>query len=378
MKKAMVVFGTRPEAIKMAPVVRELLSEDSTYRPVVVVTGQHRELLHQALEMLEIEPDIDLSLMKPNQSLAEFASTALSSLSDVIKSENPDLILVHGDTSTSFIGALAAYYNQVPVGHVEAGLRTDSIKSPWPEEGNRRLIGRLTKFHFAPTSRSAENLLKENIDQNTIFVTGNTVVDSLLWVKNKLDTSPTFKEEFATRHPYIEVDEEIVLVTNHRRENFGDGMRNVYNAVKRLAVEYPLKQFIFPMHLNPNARRPAEEILSESANVHLIAPLDYQDFVYMLATASLIITDSGGVQEEAPSFGTHVLVTRQSTERPEGIEAGVAVLVGTDEDEIVEQANKILKKTTKRSPIDGILNPYGDGTAARQIIRALNDHSHGN
>lgn len=357
----------------MAPVVRALKAKGSAYRPVVVVTGQHRELLEQALEMLEIVPDIDLGLMKPNQGLDEFASVALSALSKVIQQEEPDLILVHGDTSTSFIGALAAYYNQVPVAHVEAGLRTSTINSPWPEEGNRRLIGRLAQFHFSPTEGSADNLLRENIEPDSVFMTGNTVVDSLLWVKDKLDTSSSFVTDFFHRHPFMNANDEIVLITNHRRENFGEGMKNVYRAISRLATRYPETKFVFPMHLNPNARKPAEELLSGLPNVELIAPLDYQDFVYMLAKACLIISDSGGVQEEAPSFGTHVLVTRETTERPEGILAGVATLVGTNEEEIFEQGVRILDNKGSSVTDSFGSNPYGDGDAANKIAAILNN-----
>jgi len=349
----------------MAPVVRDLRRPGSGLEPVVVSTGQHRHLLDQVLKVLEIDVDIDLDLMVENQELAEFSSKAISGLSRVVADEEPSLVLVHGDTSTALAGALAGFYNRVPVGHVEAGLRTGDLYSPWPEEANRRLVGGLAAEHFAPTEASRQNLLREGIPTESILVTGNTVVDSLHWIRDELLARPSVERSLAARFDHLP-DRDIVLVTNHRRENFGDGMKRVYSALRELAGMYPELAFVFPVHLNPNARRPAEALLGGMANVHLIEPVEYLEFVYLMTRARLIVTDSGGVQEEAPSLSVPVLVTRETTERPEAIAAGTATLVGTDPDLLIEHAHRLLRRAPGAvGPAGG--NPYGDGRAASRI-----------
>lgn len=373
-KKIMLIFGTRPEAIKMAPVVRAIESIGSELEPIVVVTAQHRELLDQVMDLLDIRSDVDLDLMTQNQGLAGFMAKALAELTDVIKDCKPDLVLVHGDTSTAFAGALAAYYNQVPVGHVEAGLRTEDIYSPWPEEANRRLVSAITRYHFAPTELSRANLLAEGVPDENIFVTGNTVVDSLLWVRDSLLSDEATVTGLQAKFDFLDGNaKSLVLVTNHRRENFGDGMESVFRAIARLAAAYPDTQFVFPTHLNPQARVPAQRILGGLKNVHLIEPVEYVEFVFLMERSTLIITDSGGIQEEAPSFGTPVLVTRDTTERPEALASGAIRLVGTDEELIVKFGAEVLDKMLDDESVRSE-SPFGDGTAADRIARIiLND-----
>jgi len=369
-KKIVIAFGTRPEAIKMAPIVRALRNASSGFEAVVLVTAQHRQMLDQVLDVLEIDADYDLDLMVANQTLAGFTSRSIVSLTDCIAAIDPDCVLVHGDTSTAFTAALAAFYNQVPVGHVEAGLRTGNLMSPWPEEANRKLIGALAQHHFAPTQRAAENLLREGVDSKNILVTGNTVVDSLLWVTDELLTRPSSLQAMNDRFDFLEAQRQLALITNHRRENFGDGMQAVLDGILQLTKDWPEVQFVFPTHLNPQARGPAEATLGSAKNVFLIEPVEYLEFVYLMKRSTLIITDSGGVQEEAPSLNIPVLVTRNETERPEAVEAGTATLVGTDRDLLVQEANRVLERA-ERAAGDQLVNPYGDGQAANRILAAL-------
>ncbi len=366
----MIVFGTRPEAIKMAPVVRAVQHSDNLSAHVVV-TAQHRHLLDQVLDVLEIEPDVDLDLMTEHQSLAGYTSRAIDQLATCVDEAKPDWVLVHGDTSTAFAGALAAFYHQVPVGHVEAGLRTGNLYSPWPEEANRRLVATLAAQHFAPTPTARDNLLAEGVAAASVHVTGNTVVDSLLWVTGDLLERDEVRARLDDRFAFLDERNPLVLMTNHRRENFGDGMRSILGGVKSIAESRPEVTIVFPTHLNPQARGPAEEVLGGVPNVHLIEPVEYVEFVYLMKRAALLITDSGGVQEEAPSLGVPVLVTRNETERPEAIAAGTAVLVGTDARLLVGEVERVLDSVTRFGSDTAIQNPYGDGTAAQQIVSIL-------
>ena len=360
MKKILIVFGTRPEAIKMAPVVKELASRPNEFETKVCVTGQHREMLDQMLEVFDIHPDYDLNIMQPGQDLYDVSSRILLGMRDILTKEHPDLVLVHGDTSTSTFAALAAFYQHIPVGHVEAGLRTGNIYSPWPEEMNRQLNGRLCTWHFAPTDTARHNLLKENVDDAHIVVTGNTVIDALHWVVASSKTAaPQFGRDESRR---------MVLITGHRRENFGDGMKHICQAINALAEQFKDVDFVYPIHLNPNIRRPVQEIIDGSkSNVYLLEPLSYLEFVAMMQQSTLILTDSGGIQEEAPAFGKPVLVMRDTTERPEAIEAGTARLVGTDRNTIEENVVRLLNEPKEYDTMAHAANPFGDGHAARRI-----------
>lgn len=364
MKKILVVFGTRPEAIKMAPVVKELQRRDDQFKVTVCVTGQHREMLDQVLDIFEIKPDYDLNIMQPGQDLYDISSRILLGMRDVLTKEKPDLVLVHGDTSTSTFAAFAAFYQQIPVGHVEAGLRTNNIYSPWPEEMNRQLNGRLCTWHFAPTETARQNLLKEHIDDAHIVVTGNTVIDALHWVvASGKAVAPQFGRDERRR---------MVLITGHRRENFGDGMKHICQAINALAKQFKDVDFVYPIHLNPNIRRPVQEIIDGSqSNVYLLEPLSYLEFVAMMQQSTLLLTDSGGIQEEAPAFGKPVLVMRDTTERPEAIEAGTARLVGTDKDTIVEAVALLLTDHDAYNNMAHAANPFGDGHAAERIVDYL-------
>ena len=350
MKKILLVFGTRPEAIKMAPLVKKLQAEPEEFQTIVCVTGQHRQMLDQVLQLFDITPDYDLNIMQPNQDLYDITSRILLGMRDVLKEVQPDIVLVHGDTTTSTASAMAAFYQQIPVGHVEAGLRTGNIYSPWPEEMNRLITGRIATVHFSPTPLSRENLLKENVDEKKIVVTGNTVIDALQMVVERLNSDEQLAGEVKNKvfSMGYEVDRlsegrQLVLITGHRRENFGDGFLNICHAIKNLAEKYPNVDFVYPMHLNPNVRKPVLEILGESAeNVFLIEPLDYLPFVYMMQHSTLILTDSGGVQEEAPGLGKPVLVMRDTTERPEAVEAGTVLLVGTNREKIDQGVSMLL------------------------------------
>lgn len=375
----MLIFGTRPEAIKMAPLVKALQGRPEKFKTVVAVTGQHRQMLDQVLRLFEITPDYDLNIMKQGQDLTDVTCRILTGMRDILKADRPDLVLVHGDTSTSTAAALSAFYEQIPVGHVEAGLRTGDIYSPWPEEMNRRLTGRIATLHFSPTGKSRDNLLAENVDPAQITVTGNTVIDALKTVVAKIEGDTELDRTLAAGMAEAGYDvaarladgkRRMVLMTGHRRENFGEGFHNITLAIKDLAERYPDVDFVYPMHLNPNVRRPIAETFGGTIhpNVFFIEPLDYLPFVYMMKQSYLIITDSGGIQEEAPSLGKPVLVMREVTERPEALEAGTIRLVGTDRAKIVAEASKFLDDAEYYKANSLRANPYGDGQACRRII----------
>ncbi|MFW5444406.1 MAG: non-hydrolyzing UDP-N-acetylglucosamine 2-epimerase [Methylococcaceae bacterium] len=367
--KILTVFGTRPEAIKMAPLVKALEIESWDSR--VCVTAQHREMLDQVLNLFEITPDYDLNIMKPGQDLYDVTTGILNNIKTVLKTFQPDIVLVHGDTTTTFVTTLAAFYQQIPVAHIEAGLRTGNLYSPWPEEANRKLTGTLAKYHFAPTELSKQNLLKENIAPETISVTGNTVIDALQWVVNKLDQSTEDSNKLAEQFPFLEQDKRMILVTGHRRESFGDGFNNICNALKKIAVKYPDCQIVYPVHLNPNVQEPVTSLLKGINNIYLIEPLDYLPFIFLMNKAYIILTDSGGIQEEAPSLGKPVLVMRNTTERPEAIKAGTVKLVGTDEKTIVKEIDKLMQDINTYRTMSKSINPYGDGLACQRIIDTL-------
>ncbi|CAH6868816.1 UDP-N-acetylglucosamine 2-epimerase [Vibrio chagasii] len=369
-KKILTVFGTRPEAIKMAPLVHALAADDR-FEAKCCVTAQHREMLDQVLELFEITPDYDLNLMKAGQTLNEVSARILLELKPVLEEFKPDVVLVHGDTATTFAASLAAYYEQIAVGHVEAGLRTGNIYSPWPEEGNRRLTGALTKYHFAPTQTSKENLLKENFNPENISVTGNTVIDALLMVKDKIDSDNDLKATLAAQFPFLDENKKLILVTGHRRESFGGGFERICESLALTAKAHPEAQILYPMHLNPNVREPVNRILASIDNIHLIEPQQYLPFIFLMNRAHIILTDSGGIQEEAPSLGKPVLVMRDTTERPEAVEAGTVKLVGTDVEMIVENLNQLLTDESAYQAMSFAHNPYGDGKACRRILNEL-------
>jgi UDP-N-acetylglucosamine 2-epimerase (non-hydrolysing) len=372
-KKILSVFGTRPEAIKMAPVVKALEGE-ANIESKVCVTAQHRQMLDQVLSLFDIAPDFDLDLMKPGQDLTDITANVLCGMHQVLQEWHPDLILVHGDTTTTFAASLAAYYEKVPVGHVEAGLRTGNIYSPWPEEMNRRLTGRISAVHFAPTEKARQNLLAEGVPDAQIHVTGNTVIDALLKVTDRVCTDEVLKLDLAEKFPFLDDAKKLILVTGHRRENFGDGFENICHALKSLGQREDV-QIVYPVHLNPNVQEPVRRILSDCSQVHLIDPLDYLPFVYLMTRSYLIITDSGGVQEEAPSLGKPVLVMRDTTERPEAVEAGTVVLVGTDRNSIVTAALRLLDDADAYQSMSIAHNPYGDGRAAQRIVELLSSNN---
>ncbi|MCQ8881315.1 UDP-N-acetylglucosamine 2-epimerase (non-hydrolyzing) [Pseudoalteromonas shioyasakiensis] len=367
--KVLTVFGTRPEAIKMAPLVLAL-ENDARIEAKVCVTAQHREMLDQVLDLFQIKPDYDLNIMKAGQDLYDITSKILLGLRDVLDEFKPDWVLVHGDTTTTFAASMAAFYKQIKVGHVEAGLRTGNLYSPWPEEANRTLTGVLTAKHFAPTQASADNLLREHVPQNTIFVTGNTVIDALLQVKNnvlpKVDVQQQLTEKFADI-----LDKPYVLITGHRRESFGGGFERICQSISSLASKYPDYNFVYPVHLNPNVQEPVKRLLADKSNVKLIDPQDYLPFVFLMNQAYLILTDSGGVQEEAPSLGKPVLVMRDTTERPEAVAAGTVKLVGTDTDKIINAVSELIDNKETYTQMSFAHNPYGDGKACERIIEGL-------
>lgn len=381
MKKILLVFGTRPEAIKIAPLVKKLQEYPDYFQTIVCVTGQHREMLDQVLRLFDITPDYDLNIMKPNQDLYDITSRILLGMRDVLKEVQPDIMLVHGDTTTSMAAALAAFYQQIPVGHVEAGLRTGNIYSPWPEEMNRLITGRITTHHFSPTPLAKENLLREHVDEKQIIVTGNTVIDALQMVVKRLAEDKELASEVAAKINQMGYDVQrldgnrrMVLITGHRRENFGEGFLNICHAIKHLAEQYKDVDFVYPMHLNPNVRKPVLEILGEKAeNIFLIEPLDYLPFVYMMQHSTLILTDSGGVQEEAPGLGKPVLVMRDTTERPEAVEAGTVLLVGTNREKIEQGVSMLLNDTDIYRRMSEAVNPYGDGHACERIVNKLRE-----
>jgi len=368
-KKVMVVFGTRPEAIKMAPLVA-VLKASPDVETFVAVTAQHRQMLDQVLELFCIVPDEDLDVMQPGQTLAGLTAKILAGMTDVIATHAPDIVLVHGDTTTTFATSLAAFYNRTPIGHVEAGLRTGNLYSPWPEEANRKLTGSLSALHFAPTERSRDNLLAEGVAKDGIHVTGNTVIDALLAVVDKIRGRPDLERALASRFPFLDPHKRLVLVTGHRRENFGSGFEQICQALKAIA-ERGDTQVVYPVHLNPNVQETVNRVLSGQSNVHLIEPQDYLPFVYLMSRAHLIVTDSGGVQEEAPSLGKPVLVMRDTTERPEAIDAGTVMLVGTDSARIVAEVSRLLDDPVEYARMSEAHNPYGDGFASSRIAKII-------
>lgn len=374
MKKILLVFGTRPEAIKMAPLVKALQKDTEHFETRVCVTAQHRQMLDQVLEVFGITPEYDLNIMAPNQDLYDITAKVLLGLREVLKDFRPDTVLVHGDTTTSMAASLAAFYMQIPVGHVEAGLRTYNMLSPWPEEMNRQVTDRICTYYFAPTEQSRANLLQENIDAKKIFITGNTVIDALLMAVDIISTTAGVKEKMAKElqeKGYTVGDREYILVTGHRRENFGDGFLHICKAIKELAALHPEMDIVYPVHLNPNVQKLVYELLSGLSNVYLISPLDYLPFIYAMQHSTLLLTDSGGVQEEAPSLGKPVLVMRDTTERPEAVEAGTVKLVGTDAEAIVSNVTALLQDKEMYKRMSETHNPYGDGQACERIIAAL-------
>ncbi len=368
--KVLTVFGTRPEAIKMAPLVKHLQTVPGI-ESSVCVTAQHRQMLDQVLELFEIEPEYDLNLMRPGQDLYSVTVDILQSLKPVYEAHRPDLVLVHGDTTTTFATTLAAFYQRIPVGHVEAGLRTGNLLSPWPEEANRRLTGALARLHFAPTKVSRDNLLRENVPEAHVVVTGNTVIDALLMIQAKLERSPGLSATLAAQFPYLRNAARLLLITGHRRENFGDGFERICQAIAQLARRYPDLDLVYPVHLNPNVREPVGRLLRDIANVHLVEPLDYLPFVYLMTRSTVILTDSGGIQEEAPSLGKPVLVMRDTTERPEAIDAGTARLVGTNVESIAGGVSLLLDDAAEYQRMSIAHNPYGDGHACERIASTL-------
>ena len=382
MKTVMLVFGTRPEAIKMAPLVKEFQKHPETFKTIVCVTGQHRQMLDQVLQLFEITPDYDLNIMKQGQDLYDVTARVLTGMRDVLKEAQPDVVLVHGDTTTSTAAALAAFYMQISVGHVEAGLRTHNIYSPWPEEMNRQITGRIATYNFAPTPLSKANLLREAVNEESITVTGNTVIDALYWVVNKIKEDKALNSELQALLAQAGYDvnrladgKKLVLITGHRRENFGDGFINMCTAIKDLTLKYPDVDFVYPMHLNPNVRKPIHEVFGEDlnnlGNMFFIEPLEYLSFVYLMEKSTIVLTDSGGIQEEAPGLGKPVLVMRDTTERPEALEAGTVKLVGTNYDKIVAEVSALLDNQAHYDTMSKAVNPYGDGLACGRITEAL-------
>lgn len=389
-KKILIVFGTRPEAIKMAPLVKAFQNHSDEFKTLICVTAQHRKMLDQVLLLFEIRPDYDLNIMKEGQDLYDVTSRVLLGMRDILKEAQPDLVLVHGDTSTSTAAALAAFYQQIPVGHVEAGLRTHNIYSPWPEEMNRQITSRIATYNFAPTQLSKENLLNEGVKENKIYVTGNTVIDALYWVLEKIKTTPDIQSQILNKletegipnercNSWINNSRKLILITGHRRENFGQGFLDICEAIKELAEKLPNVDFVYPMHLNPNVRQPISEVFEkfdnlttvQHDNVFFIEPIDYLPFVYLMNLSYLLLTDSGGIQEEAPSLGKPVLVMRETTERPEALEAGTVKLVGTNKLIIIENVSELINNKTYYDSMAKANNPYGDGKACENIIRKM-------
>lgn len=393
MKKIMLVFGTRPEAIKMAPLVKEFEKYTEDFKMIVCVTGQHRQMLDQVLQLFEITPDYDLNIMKQGQDLYDVTSRVLLGMRDVLREAQPNVVLVHGDTTTSTVAALAAFYQQIPVGHVEAGLRTHNIYSPWPEEMNRQITGRIATYNFAPTPLSRQNLMEEKVSEQSITVTGNTVIDALYWVVDKIKRDEALSTELKATLATAGYDVErlsvnsqqltansqqprrLVLITGHRRENFGDGFIRMCTAIRDLTQKYPDVDFVYPMHLNPNVRKPIHEVFGEDlrdlGNMFFIEPLEYLSFVYLMEKSTIVLTDSGGIQEEAPGLGKPVLVMRDTTERPEALVAGTVKLVGTDYDKIVTEVSRLLDDAEYYDTMSKAVNPYGDGLACGRIVNAL-------
>jgi UDP-N-acetylglucosamine 2-epimerase (non-hydrolysing) len=368
--KVLSVFGTRPEAIKMAPLAK-ILAEDPFFDARLCVSAQHREMLDQVLNLFEITPEYDLDIMRPGQTLYSVTADILAGLQGVLSEFSPDVVLVHGDTATTFAASLAAYYQQIPVAHVEAGLRTGNLYSPWPEEANRKLTGVLSRYHFAPTESSRNNLISEGVTSENIHVTGNTVIDALLLIQNKIEAEPELENNLARQYPFLDPDKKLILVTGHRRESFGGGFERICQALKDIATAHPQVQIVYPVHLNPQVQEPVNRYLNGIDNIHLIDPQDYLPFVYLMTRSHIILTDSGGIQEEAPSLGKPVLVMRDTTERPEAVEAGTVKLVGTDVERIVSAVTTLLSDEVEYAAMSQALNPYGDGKASERIIRFL-------
>ena len=374
MKKVLIVFGTRPEAIKMAPLVKEFQKDIENFETRVCVTAQHREMLDQVLSLFQIIPDYDLNIMKPGQDLYDVTSNILLKIKPVLEGFNPDVVLVHGDTATTFATILAAYYQKIKIGHVEAGLRTGNLYSPWPEEGNRRLTSVLTDYHFSPTETSKQNLLNEGVNKSKIIVTGNTVIDALWFVVKRIKSDESLRlkiENKIFQSGFHGLNSKFILVTGHRRENFGQGFVNICEALKVLAINNPDINILYPVHLNPNVRKPVNELLSSVSNIKLVEPFQYEEFIYLMSKSYLILTDSGGIQEEAPSLGKPVLVMRDTTERPEAVEAGTVKLVGSNQDNIVKEVQKLLNNNSEYQNMSKAHNPYGDGNASKKIINIL-------
>jgi len=371
-KNILLVFGTRPEAIKMAPLLKALAVDDR-FNSKFCVTAQHRQMLDQVLDLFELVPDFDLNIMSPGQSLQLITSKILTGLQTVMEECKPDIVLVHGDTSTTLAATLAAYYAQIPVGHVEAGLRTGNIYSPWPEEGNRKLTSALASLHFAPTKTAKSNLLLENIKDDAIIITGNTVIDALLMVLNQIEANQDIKQSLAAQFSFCSPSRPLILVTGHRRESFGGGFERICQSLRKISKTHSDAQIVYPVHLNPLVQEPVNRLLSGLENIHLIDPLDYLPFVYLMNQAHIVLTDSGGIQEEAPSLGKPVLVMRETSERPEAIEAGTVKLVGTDVDEITKQVDILMTNKTAYQNMSTSHNPYGDGKASARILDALED-----
>lgn len=383
MKKVMLVFGTRPEAIKMAPLVKEFRKYTDKFQTIVCVTGQHRQMLDQVLDIFEITPDFDLNIMKQGQDLYDVTARVLTGMRDVLKEAKPDVVLVHGDTTTSTAAALSAFYQQIPVGHVEAGLRTHNIYSPWPEEMNRQITGRIATYHFAPTPLSKSNLLAEGVAEEKITVTGNTVIDALYQVVEKIKSSPSLSatlQQELTNAGYntgrLSHEKKLVLITGHRRENFGEGFMSMCRAIKALTEKYPDVDFVYPMHLNPNVREPIHNVFGRNldglSNMFFIEPLEYLGFMYLMEKSTMVLTDSGGIQEEAPGLGKPVLVMRDTTERPEALDAGTVRLVGTDYDKIIREVSALLDDAAHYNTMAKAVNPYGDGNACQRIVELFN------
>jgi len=377
MKKILIVFGTRPEAIKMAPLVKEFQKNIGAFETKVCVTAQHREMLDQVLEIFEIIPDYDLNIMKAGQDLYDVTASVLLGIKEVLHEFKPDIVFVHGDTSTTFTTALACFYSKIDVAHIEAGLRTYDIYSPWPEEANRQITSKLAKYHFAPTSTSENNLFNEGIRKENILVTGNTVIDALVQTVNQIEQNYQLKNELiqSINLPFNLQGTQFILVTGHRRENFGQGFIDICEALKSIAIANPSINIVYPVHLNPNVQRPVKEILSDVPNIYLIAPQSYQPFVYLMSKSYLIITDSGGVQEEAPSLGKPVLVMRETTERPEAVDAGTVKLVGTNKDTIINETQFLIDSSEEYTKMSKAHNPYGDGEACQKIVNFIKNIS---
>ncbi len=376
MKKILLVFGTRPEAIKMAPLIKKFKEYSDTFDVRVCITAQHRQMLDQVLKIFEITPDFDLDIMKDGQDLYDITSRVLVGLKEILVNYHPDVVLVHGDTTTTLAASLAAFYQKILVGHVEAGLRTNDIYSPWPEEINRQVTSRIAQYHFAPTSKAKANLLKENVTPDTIYVTGNTVIDALNMVVDRIKTDKRLSESLYLKlqqNGYEISEKKFILVTGHRRENFGQGFLNICNALKQIAKKNPGVDIVYPVHLNPNVRKPVNEILANSDNIFLIEPLEYEEFVYLMSHSYLILTDSGGIQEEAPSLGKPVLVMRDTTERPEAVEAGTVKMVGTNVETIVNETQNLIDNEKEYQKMAHSHNPYGDGKACLRIVEVLKD-----